>query len=124
MKFFLGRARRIAEITYVRTQQGFAFLAVVIDRFSRRVVGWSMQIRQKTDVVLQALLMETWRRKPKEKVLIHSDHASQFTGTDWAAVLREHNPEHSMIRCGNCHYNAVAESFFNLLKRERIRRWT
>lgn len=67
-EFVLGRARRIAEITYVRTQQGFAYPAVVIDRFSRRVVGLSMQSRQTTDVVLQPLLMAMWRRKPKEKV--------------------------------------------------------
>ncbi len=80
-----------------------------------------MQIRQKTDVMLQPLLMATWRRRPKEKVLIHSEHSSQFTSMDWAAFLRAHNPEHSMSRRGNCHDNAVAESFFNLLKRERIR---
>ena len=83
-----------------------------------------MQIRQKTDVMLQPLLMAMWRRKPKQKVLIHSDHSSQFNGMDWAAFLREHNPEQSMSRRGNCHENAVAESFFNLLKREQIRRLT
>ncbi|CTQ71258.1 putative transposase OrfB [Roseibium alexandrii] len=77
-----------------------------------------------TDVVLQALLMAVWRRKPKHKVLIHSDQGSQFTSMDWASFLRAHNLEHSMSRRGNCHDNAVAESFFNLLKRERIRRRT
>ena len=103
---------------------------------SRRVVGWSMQSRQTTDVVLQALLMATWRRKPKAKVLIHSDQGSQFTSMDWAfavslgpvafprSLLKAHDLEHSMSRRGNCHDNAVAESFFNLLKRERIRRRT
>ncbi|MFD2855787.1 IS3 family transposase [Seohaeicola zhoushanensis] len=114
----------VTDITYIRTQEGFAYLAVVIDLYSRRVVGWSMQSRQTTDVVLQALLMATWRRKPREKVLIHSDQGSQFTSMDWAAFLRAHNLEHSMSRRGNCHDNAVAESFFNLLKRERIRRRT
>jgi putative transposase len=83
-----------------------------------------MQSRQTTDVVLQALLMAVWRRKPKNRVLIHSDQGSQFTSRDWASFLRTHNLEHSMSRCGNCHDNAVAESFFNLLKRERIRRRT
>jgi putative transposase len=112
----------VTDITYIRTLEGFAYLAVVIDLYSRRVIGWSLQGRQTTDVVLQALLMAVWRRKPKEKVLIHSDQGSQFTSMDWAAFLKDHNLEHSMSRRGNCHDNAVAESFFNLLKRERIRR--
>lgn len=63
----------VTDITYVRTLEGFAYLAVVIDLYSRRVVGWAMQSRQTTDVVLQALLMAVWRRKPKNKVPIHSD---------------------------------------------------
>jgi len=90
----------------------FAYLAVVIDLFFRRVVGWPMQ----RDVVLQALLVAVWRRKPKGKVLVHSDQGSQFTSMDWASFLRAHNLEHSMNRRGNCHDNAVAESFFNLIK--------
>jgi len=114
----------VTDITYIRTYEGFAYLAVVIDLYSRRVIGWSMQSRQTTDVVLQALLMAVWRRKPKASVLIHSDQGSQFTSTDWASFLKHHNLEHSMSRRGNCHDNAVAESFFNLLKRERIRRRT
>ena len=114
----------VTDITYIRTQEGFAYLTVVIDLFSRRVIGWSLQSRQTTDVVLQALLMAVWRRKPKSKVLVHSDQGSQFTSMDWAAFLKHHNLEHSMSRRGNCHDNAVAESFFNLLKRERIRRRT
>ncbi len=83
-----------------------------------------MQSRQTTDLVLQALLMAVWRRKPKGKVLIHSDQGSQFTSIDWSSFLKQHNLEHSMSRRGNCHDNAVAESFFSLLKRERIRRRT
>jgi putative transposase len=63
----------VTDITYIRTLEGFAYLAVVIDLYSRRVVGWAMQSRQTTDVVLQALLMAVWRRKPKNGVLIHSD---------------------------------------------------
>ena len=114
----------VTDITYIRTLEGFAYLAVVIDLYSRRVVGWAMQSRQTTDVVLQALLMAVWRRKPKTRVLIHSDQGSQFTSMDWAAFLKAHNLEHSMSRRGNCHDNAVAESFFSSLKRERIRRRT
>ena len=83
-----------------------------------------MQSCQTTDVVLQALLMAVWRRKSKNKVLIHLDRGSQFTRRDWASFLRAHNLEHSMSRRGNCHDNAVAESFFNPLQRERIRRRT
>ena len=112
----------VTDITYIKTCEGFAYLAVVIDLYSRRVIGWSMQNRQSTDLVLQALLMAVWRRKPKHKVLVHSDQGSQFTSMDWASFLKHHNLEHSMSRRGNCHDNAVAESFFNLLKRERIRR--
>jgi len=114
--------RWIADFTYIRTHEGFAYLAVVIDLFSRRVVGWSMQARQTTNVVLQALLAAVWRRKPKDRVLVHSDQGSQFTSMEWASFLKHHDLQPSMSRRGNCHDNAVAESFFNLLKRERIRR--
>lgn len=107
----------MTDITNIRTLEGFAYLAVVIDLYSRRVVGWSMQSRQTTDVVLQALPMAVWRRKPKGRVLVHSGQGSQFTSMDWASFLRAHNLEHSMSRRGNCHDNAVAESFFNRLRR-------
>ena len=112
----------VTDITYIRTQEGFAYLAVVIDLYSRRVVGWSMQSRQTTDIVLQGLLMAVWRRKPKNRVLSNSHQGSKFTSREWASFLKHHNLEHSMSRRGNCRDNAVAESFFNLLKRERIRR--
>ncbi len=114
----------VTDITYIKTYEGFAYLSVVIDLYSRRVVGWAMQSRQTTDLVLQALLMAVWRRKPSNKVLVHSDQGSQFTSMDWASFLKAHKLEHSMSRRGNCHDNAVAESFFNLIKRERIRRRT
>ena len=77
----------VTDITYIRTHEGFAYLAVVIDLFSRRVVGWAMQSRQTTDLVLQALLMAVWRRKPKSTVLVHSDQGSQFTSLNWASFL-------------------------------------
>ncbi|ARW16896.1 putative transposase for insertion sequence element IS1353 [Komagataeibacter europaeus] len=114
----------VTDITYIRTLEGFVYLAVVLDLYSRRVVGWSMQGRQTTDVVLQALHMAIWRRKPKSRVLIHSDQGSQFTSMDWIAFIRAHNLEHAMSHRGNCHDNAVAESFFSSLKRERVRRRT
>lgn len=71
----------VTDITYIRTQEGFACLAVVIDLYSRRVVGWSMQSRQTSKPVVQALLMAVWRHR----VLIHSDQGSQFTSMDWAS---------------------------------------
>lgn len=112
----------VTDITYIKTYEGFAYLAVVIDLYSRRVVGWAMQNRQSTELVIQALLMAVWRRKPKNRLLIHSDQGFQFTSMEWSSFLKHQNLEHSMSRRGNCHDNAVAESFFNLLKRERIRR--
>ncbi len=88
-----------------------SYLAVVIDLFSRRVVGWSMQSRMTTDLALQALLSAVWRRKPKTKVMIHSDQGSQFTSKEWQSFLGKHNLDASMSRRGNCRDNAVAESF-------------
>ena len=98
-QFYVDAPDRIwvTDITYIRTLEGFAYLAVVIDLYSRRVVGWCLQSRQTTDVVLQALLMAVWRRKPKGKVLIHSDQGSQFTSMDWASFLKAHNLEHSPL---------------------------
>jgi len=114
----------VTDITYIKTHEGFLYLAVVIDLYSRRVIGWSMQSRMHMDLVLSALLMAVWRRKPKSKVIIHSDQGSQFTSHEWREFLLTHNLEASMSRRGNCYDNAVAESFFQLLKRERIRRKT
>lgn len=112
----------VTDITYIRTHEGWLYLAVVIDLFSRRVIGWSMNSRITTDLVLDALLMALWRRKPHKKVLIHSDQGSQYTSHEWQTFLKDHNLECSMSRRGNCHDNAVAESFFQLLKREKIKR--
>lgn len=77
-----------------------------------------------TDLALQALLATVWRRNPMAKVMIHSDQGSQFTRREWQMFLNQHNPEPSMSRRGNCHDNAVAESFFQFMKRERSRRRT
>lgn len=114
----------VTDITYIRTHEGWLYLSVVIDLFSRRVVGWSMQPRMTTELALQALLMAVWRRKPKGTVLVHSDQGSQFSSREWRTFLSQHDLKASMSRRGNCHDNAVAESFFQLLKRERIRRRT
>ena len=112
----------VTDITYIRTHESWLYLAVVVDLFSRQVVGWSMGSRIDTGLVLDALLMALWRRRPSASVMVHSDQGCQFTGHEWQKFLREHNLVSSMSRRGNCHDNAVAESFFQLLKRERIRR--
>ena len=112
----------VTDITHIRTHEGWLYLAVVVDLFSRRVSGWSMQSRITKELVLDALLMALWRRNPKSQVLVHSDQGSQYTSYDWSAFLKAHDLQGGMSRRGNCHDNAVAESFFQLLKRERIRR--
>jgi putative transposase len=112
----------VTDITYIRTHEGWLYLAAVLDLFSRQVVGWSMSAQMTSDLVLNALLMAVWRRKPKTEVMVHSDQGSQFSSDDWQAFLRAHKLKGSMGRRGNCHDNAVAESFFQLLKRERIKR--
>jgi putative transposase len=112
----------VTDITYLRTHEGWLYLAVVIDLFSRQIVGWAMQGQMATDLVLQALTMAVWRRRPTPGLMLHSDQGSQFTSGDWQAFLKAHGIVCSMSRRGNCHDNAVAESFFQLLKRERVRR--
>jgi putative transposase len=97
-------------------------LAVVLDLFSRQIIGWSMKSQMTSDVAIDALLMAVWRRKPKQEVMIHSDQGSQYSSSDWRSFLKANNLVASMSRRGNCHDNAVAESFFQLLKRERIKR--
>ncbi|HGG8783032.1 IS3 family transposase [Enterobacter cloacae complex sp. SYL001] len=114
--------RWVTDITYVRTHEGRLYLAVVVDLFSRKIIGWSMQSRMTKDIVLNALLMAVWRRNPQKQVLVHSDQGSQYTSNEWQSFLKAHGLEGSMSRRGNCHDNAVAESFFQLLKRERIKK--
>jgi len=112
----------VTDFTYIRTYEGWLFLTVVIDLFSRQIIGWSMKNNPRADLVIDALLMALWRRKPSGRVLIHSDQGVQYTCSDWRRFLSDHNLEASMSRRGNCHDNAVAESFFSLLKTERIKR--
>ena len=112
----------VSDITYIRTHEGWLYLAVVIDLFSRQVIGWSMSSRIDTELVIGALLMAVWRRQPEGRVVVHSDQGCQYSSHDWRSFTDAHNLEISMSRRGNCYDNAVAESFFQLLKRERIRR--
>jgi putative transposase len=112
----------VTDITYVRTHEGWLYLAVVLDLFSRQIIGWSMQARIDRELVVSALLMAIWRRQPTDTVTVHSDQGVQFTSYDWQDFLAANNLRPSMSRRGNCHDNAVVESFFQLLKRERIKR--
>ena len=112
----------VADITHIRTYQGWLYLAVVIDLYSRKMVGWSMHSRIKKELVLNALLMAVWCRKPDSWVTVHSDQGSQDTSHSWLCFLKANNLQASVSRRGNCHDNAVAKSFFQLLKRERIKR--
>jgi putative transposase len=112
----------VTDITYVRTWEGWLYLAVVVDLFSRMVVGWSMKATIARELVIDALLMAVWRRKPKNRVIVHSDQGSQYGSDDWMRFCRDNNLDTSMSRRGNCYDNAVAESFFSSLKKERIGR--
>jgi putative transposase len=112
----------VSDITYIRTHEGFLYLAIVIDLFSRRVVGWSMDKNMDKHLVVQALLMAVYQRRPKHEVLVHSDQGSQYSSADYLSFMKEHNLKPSMSRRGNCHDNAVAESFFATLKKRVTRK--
>lgn len=112
----------VTDITYIRTYEGWLYLTVVIDLYSRMVVGWSMNATMATELVLDALMMAVWRRRPKMSVMIHSDQGSQFGSDDFNRWCADNKLLPSMSRRGNCWDNAVAESFFSSLKKERIKR--
>ena len=112
----------VSDITYIQTHEGFLFVAVVMDLYARNIVGWSMSNRMTDDLILNALTMAYWRRRPKNKVMLHSDQGSQYKSRQCQKRLSALNIAPSMSRKGNCHDNAVAESFFANLKKEKIRR--
>jgi len=112
----------VTDITYIRTWQGWLYLAVIVDLYSRKVVGWSMKPTLAREIILDALMMAVWRRRPKSTVIVHSDQGSQYGSDDWLRFLKANNLEPSMSRRGNCWDNAVAESFFSSLKKERIKK--
>ena len=108
----------VGDITYIWTIEGWVYLAVVIDLFSRKVVGWSIKDHMKASLVNDALLMAIWHRKPKGGLLWHTDRDSQYASESHKKILKEHQIIQSMSRKGNCWDNAVAESFFHTLKTE------
>lgn len=111
----------VTDITYIRTWQGWLYLAVVMDLFSRKIVGWSMKPTISRELVLDAVLMAVRRRRPRQAI-IHSDQGSQYGSDDWKRFCRANHLEPSMSRRGNCWDNAVAESFFSSLKKEFIKK--
>lgn len=111
----------VTDITYARAWEGWLYLAVVMDLYSRRIVGWSTKPTMDRELVLDALLMAVRQRNPPH-VLIHSDQGSQFGSDAWRRFCRAHHLEPSMSRRGNCRDNALAESFFSSLKKERIKK--
>lgn len=113
-----------ADFTYIWTGEGWLFLAVVIDLFSRRVVGWSMQPTMTAQLVIDALVMALWRRGKPSELLHHSDQGSQYTSEDFQRLLSAEGISCSMSRRGDCWDNSVVESFFATLKKERVHRKT
>lgn len=110
-----------SDITYIWTAQGWLFLAVVLDLFSRKVVGWSMMDRTRSNLVAQALMMAIKHRRPQtEQLLHHSDRGCQYACGAYRSLLDEHGITPSMSRPGNCYDNAVTESFFGTLKTEHV----
>lgn len=110
----------VGDITCIWTQEGWLYLAVVIDLFSRKVVGWSMSARMKAALVCDALQMAIWQRQPQAGLIVHSDRGSQYASKQYRSLLKIHGFIGSMSRIGDCFDNAVAESFFGSLKQERI----
>ena len=110
----------VSDITYIWTHEGWLYLAVVLDLFSRQVVGWSLSNRISRKLVINALRMAIWRRQPLPGLILHSDRGSQYCSIEFQKMLNAHRMISSMSRKGNCWDNAVAESFFGSLKTERV----
>lgn len=110
----------VGDITYIHTQEGWLYLAVVIDLYSRQVVGWSMAEHMRTKLVNDALSMAVWKRKPGKGLIWHTDRGSQYASSSHRALLQQHGIVQSMSRKGNCWDNAVSESFFHTLKTELV----
>lgn len=110
----------VGDISYVWTDEGWMYLAVVIDLYSRAVIGWSIQSTMSRQLVCDALMMALWRRGFPKGVLFHSDRGSQYCSNDYQKMLKTYGLIGSMSRKGNCWDNAVAESFFHSLKTELV----
>jgi putative transposase len=109
-----------SDITYIWTDEGWLYLAIVLDLFNREVVGWSIKPRMTADIVTDALTVAWFRRRPEPGALHHSDRGSQYASDDFQRKLAQYGMRCSMSRKGNCWDNAPTESFFNSLKNERV----
>ena len=109
-----------SDITYIRTRSGWLYLAVVMDLYSRKIIGWAMSSTMHTELVSRALLMAIGQRKPAAGLLLHSDRGCQYASHEYQALLKLHGITCSMSRKGNCWDNAVMERFFLNLKMERV----
>ena len=112
----------VTDITYIRTGEGWLYLAVIVDLFDGQVIGWSMSSRMKKELVIEAVLMALWRKQKTSSVILHSDRGSQYTSDEYQQFLKDHKLICSMSAVGSCYDNAAAESFFGVLKRERVNR--
>jgi transposase InsO family protein len=112
----------VGDITYVETQEGWLYLAAILDRYSRKIVGWAMSERIDTDLVLKAFDMALLHRQPTSNVLFHSDRGVQYASADYRHALTQAGLTASMSRKGNCYDNATMESFWSTLKLELIYR--
>ena len=110
----------VSDITYIWTIEGWLYLAVILDLFSRKIVGWSISQRINRKLVIDALGMAVWLRRPGPGLIFHSDRGSQYCSGDFQKALDTHKMRSSMSRKGDCWDNAVAESFFGSMKTERI----
>ena len=110
----------VTDITEVKTQQGKIYLCVVLDLFSKLVIGWSMHHRQDRRMVMRAVEMAVWQKQGRESSILHSDRGSQFTSGDYQRLLKKYSLVSSMSAVGHCADNAACEGFFGLLKRERV----
>jgi len=108
----------VSDITYCWTQSGWLYLAVVMDLFSRKIIGWSMSNRMKKELVCDALIMALWRRSFPKKVIVHSDRGSQYCSKKYQKLLSDNYMRCSMSGKGNCYDNSAMESFFHSLKVE------
>lgn len=114
----------LADFTYIWTAEGWLYVAVVLDLYARRVVGWSMQESMTSQLVADALMMAVWRRGKPVELLHHSDQGSQYTSEHFQGLLRENGITCSMSRAGEVWDNSAMESFFSSMKTERISRKT
>lgn len=112
----------VTDITYIRTAEHWLYLCIVLDLYSGLVVGWSMSPRQDRQLVVQAVLMAVWQRPGRTPVILHSDRGCQFMSDEYQQFLAAHHVTCSMSAVGSCADNAAAESFFGVLKRERVNR--